>query len=79
MPIRPFLKGAIFDTEIVSAMGTAFEDVCKALEASGRTDVTKEIVAIKIIQLARGGETHPIVLREKVLSQLGLLRLRNEP
>jgi len=79
MPIRPFLKGAIFDPEIVSVMGTAFEDVCKALEASGRTDVTKEIVAIKIIQLARGGETHPIVLREKVLSELGLLRLRNEP
>ena len=79
MPIRPFLKGAVFDPEVVSVMGTAFEDVCKALEASGRTDVTREIIAIKIIQLARGGETHPIVLREKVLSELGLLRLRNEP
>jgi hypothetical protein len=79
MPIKPFLKGAIFDPEIVSVMGTAFEDVWKALEASSRTDVTKEIVAIKIIQLARAGETHPIVLREKVLSELGLLRLRNEP
>ena len=79
MPIRPFLKDAVFGPDVISVMGAAFEEVCKTLEASGRTDITKEIVAIKIIQLVRGGETHPIVLREKVLSELGLLRLRKEP
>jgi len=79
MPIRAFLNNAVFDPEVISVMGTAFEDVCKALEVSGRTDVTKEIVATKVIRLARDGETHPIALREKVLGELGLLRLRKEP
>jgi len=79
MPIRPYLKDAVFDPEIISVMGTAFEDVCKALEVSGRTDVNEEIVAARIIALARGGETHPIVLREKVLSELDLLRWRKAP
>ena len=70
MPIRPFLKDAVFGPDVISVMGAAFEDVCKTLEASGRTDITKEIVAAKIIQLARGGETNPVALREKALSEL---------
>ena len=72
MPIRQFLKQAVFHPEVISIMSTAFEDACKALEASGRSDVTKEMIASKIIQLARSGETDPIVLREKVLSDVGL-------
>jgi hypothetical protein len=60
-------------------MGTAFEDVCKVLEMLGRSDVTKEIIATKIIELARGGETDPIVLREMVLSELGLSRVSKQP
>jgi hypothetical protein len=72
MPIRPFLKDAVFDPNVISVMETAFEDICKALEVLGRTDVTKESVATKIIQIARGGEIHPVVLGQKVLSELGL-------
>jgi hypothetical protein len=78
MPISPFLKDGAFGPDVTSIMGTAFEDVCKALEMSGRPDVAKEIIAAKIIQLARGGETDPIVLREMVLSELGLSRLRRD-
>jgi hypothetical protein len=80
MPIRQFLKGGVFDPDIISVMSTAFKDVCKALEAaSDRSDVTKEMIATKIIQLAQGGETDPNVLRERVLSEFGLPRLREEP
>ena len=79
MPIRPFLQDAVFEPETISAMGTALEDACKALEASGRSDVTKEMIAIKIIQLARGGETNPIVLRTMVLSEIRLSQLHEEP
>ena len=77
MPIRPFLKDAVFDPEIISAMGTAFEDVCKAL--AGRSEFAKETIADKIIVLARGGKTDPIVLRDTLLSELGLSQLRKEP
>ena len=79
VPIRPFIKEIAFGPEVISVMGTAFEDVCKALEVSGRSDVSKELIATKIIQLARGGETDPVVLREMVLSELGLSRLREGP
>jgi hypothetical protein len=37
------------------------------------------MIATKIIQLAQGGETDPNVLRERVLSEFGLPRLREEP
>jgi len=70
VPIKPFLKNAAFGPEVISAMSAAFEDVCK--EASGHSNVTKETIAAKIIQLAQGGETDPIILRETTLSELGL-------
>jgi propanediol dehydratase large subunit len=79
VPIRPFIRDIAFGPEVISVMGTAFEDVCKALAVSGRSDVTKELIATKIIELARGGEIDPIVLREMVLSELGLSQLREGP
>jgi hypothetical protein len=60
-------------------MATAFEDAWKALAASDRSDITRERVATKVIELARGGETDPVVLREMVLSEFGLSRLSKEP
>jgi hypothetical protein len=53
-------------------MGRVFEDVCKMLESAGRSDLSKETVASKIIELARGGEADPVVLREMALSEFGL-------
>jgi len=79
VPIRPFIKEGAFGPDAISVMATAFEDACKALEASGRADITKETIATKIIELARGGEADPIVLREMALSEFGLSRLSPEP
>ena len=75
MLITPFLKNTAFGPEAISAMSRAFEDVCKAVEASGRSDVAKETIAATIIQVAQRNETDPIVLREMTLSELGLSRL----
>ena len=75
MPIRSYIKEGAFGPEIVSAMAAAFEDVRKTMEASGRSDVAQETIAAKIIELARTGETDPVVLREMALSEFGLSRL----
>jgi len=75
VPIRPFLKDAAFGPDAISAMSTAYEDVCKALEDSGRSDVTKEVIAATIIQVAQDNEIDPTVLREMALSELGSSRL----
>ena len=72
MPIRSFLRDAVFGPETISAMGLAFQDVCEQVERSGRSEVSREAIATKIIELARGGETDPVVLREMVLSEFGL-------
>jgi hypothetical protein len=80
MPIKKILGDGVFGPDIISDMSTAFEGVCKALEAaSERSDVTREMIAAKIVHLAQGGETDPNVLRERVLSEFGLSRLREEP
>ena len=72
MPIRPFLKDAAFGPDAIVAMSATLEEVCKVLEASGRSDVSREAIATTIIALARGGETDPVVLHEMTLSELGL-------
>jgi hypothetical protein len=79
VPIKPFIKDGAFGPDVISVMATAFEDVCKALEETGRSDITKETIATKIIELARGGESDPVVLREMTLSEFGLSRLSKEP
>ena len=79
MAIRAFIEDGAFGPEVISVMAAAFEDVCKALDVSGRSDVTKETIATKIIELVRGGETDPVVLREMVLSEFGLSGLSKEP
>jgi hypothetical protein len=72
VPIRPYLKEGAFGPETVTAMGTAFEDVCQKLENAGRSDLSRETIATKIIELARGGEADPVVLREMALMEFGL-------
>lgn len=59
------LVTAAFDPEITSAMGAAFEIVCKEKPKSSR-----ELVANRIIQLAKGGERDFICLSEKVINEL---------
>jgi hypothetical protein len=78
VPIRPFLKEAVFGPDIISAMGIAFEDTWGRLQAADRSDVTKEMIAAMIIGLAQGGKTDPIVLRELVLSEFGLSQSAGE-
>lgn len=75
MPIRSYVKEGAFGPEMVAAMGAAFQDVCKTIEASGRSELTRETIAAKIIELARTGEADPVVLREMTLSEFGLSRL----
>jgi hypothetical protein len=74
LPIGPYIKEGAFGPDVISAMATAFEDACTILATADRSDITKEAIATKIIELARGGEIDPVVLREMVLSELGLSR-----
>ena len=78
MSISAYLKDGAYGPEAIAAMAAAFDDVCKAIEAAGRSDVTRDTLALKIIDLARNGESDAVVLREMALTELGLANLSNE-
>ena len=67
MPITEFLDGYHPDPETKRVMGIAFEMARAALRLVERKDPLNEIVARKIIALAKGGERDPNVLCEGAL------------
>jgi hypothetical protein len=66
--IVPFLKGAVFEPQDIAAMSTALDDVCKALNVDNDARA-REVIAVRIIELASRGERNPIRLRDHVLGE----------
>jgi hypothetical protein len=67
MPMRPYLDGQKFDPEAIRVMGLAFEMALVALRLADRGDLANEVIAHKIIDLAKAGERNPEQLCEGVL------------
>jgi hypothetical protein len=70
MPIASFLNGVKFDRETTRVMGVAFEMARIALGLADRSDQSNELVAKRIIDLAKQGEGNPDVLCERALKSL---------
>ncbi len=70
MPITPFLDGQKFDPETKRVMGVAFEMTRAALRLTDRNDPIIEIIAKKIIELAKAGARNPDLLCERALKHL---------
>jgi len=70
MPIRPFLNGEQFDQETVRILGVAFEQVCIGLRTGDCADDVKQVIANKIIELAKTGERNPDLLCERALEDI---------
>lgn len=72
--IVPFLKteeGA-FEPKDIQAMSMALDDICEALNLTNGQGVEREVIAERIIALARQGERSPTRLRDRVLQEAGL-------
>ena len=61
-PISPFLRGQAFDPEAAQAIANALVMTCEALGLSNRDDATTQLVAQKIIELAKRGLKNPTEL-----------------
>jgi len=61
-PITPFLQGRAFDPETAQAVANALVMTCEALGLSNRDDAMTQLVAEKIIELARRGLKNPTAL-----------------
>lgn len=65
--VIPFLgHDAAFDPQDIEAMSLALDDVCKALNVSIDATVAREIIATRIVELARRGERNALRLSDRV-------------
>jgi hypothetical protein len=72
MPIRAYLADkAAFGPDTIAAMSQAFEEACIALRVFAGDEGGREIVATRIIDLARNGLVDPKALRDRVVSEAG--------
>jgi hypothetical protein len=72
MPIRPYLESGVFDDEDIQTMSMALEEVCRVLRIDADAARDREVVAIRIIELARRGELDYRRLVERVLKEAGV-------
>jgi hypothetical protein len=67
-----YLKTASFDPQTATKLCEAFDIAKKAMHDYGQPELVHEILANKIIGLAREGETDPIELSKRALASIGL-------
>ena len=79
MPIRSHLNGQRFDPETMRLMGLAYEMTLISLRLVDRGDIANNVVAQKIIELAKSGERDPERLCEAVVQQWGRCRRTKLP
>jgi hypothetical protein len=63
----PVLVEQSFDAEQLRAMDIAFERACRSLGLGDAIDPLTDLIAIKVIEAARSGETDPVRLYEAVM------------
>jgi hypothetical protein len=68
--MHPFLETEAFDPEKIHTIVAAFEDVLRELRLTDRNSPAVEVVANRIIALARQGENDPGNLRDIVLKSI---------
>ncbi len=67
MPISPAVVDQWFDAEQVRAMGIAYENACRSLGVTQAPDAVTDIIATRIIETARSGESDPVRLYAAVM------------
>ena len=72
MPIHGYLDdNAAFEPAAITAMSQALEQACAALQIGPTQTHERQIIATRIIDLARSGVIDPKALSERVLLEAG--------
>ena len=66
MPIRSHLNGHRFDPETMRLMGIAYEMTLISLRLVDRGDIVNNVVAQKLIEIAKAEERPRAVVRSRV-------------
>jgi hypothetical protein len=75
MPTDPSTERGVFEPEVTSAMGEAFEAACKELHNAGQHQMVRKVVARRIIAAAGTGDIDPVRLRMAALSGLSVTKV----
>ena len=70
MTVVPILEDKVFGPRDIRAMSTALEDVCRTLDLAEEAKSERELLAKKIIALARLGECDAARLRDRMLREI---------
>ena len=74
MPIRRYLDDNVaFDPDAITAMSEALERTCAALDVNGQLR-DREVIAARIIDLARNGVIDAKALSARVLEEMKALQ-----
>ena len=69
--IVKFFRDASFDPETVKVLCDAYDKASRSLHDNGQPDIVKEVIARRIISLAKKGERDPDRLCAGALAALG--------
>ena len=72
MAIYRLLREAAFNPEQVERMMAAYEAALKKLKLVDRSDPVTELIASKIIEIARSGERSAMAICDRALEELGV-------
>lgn len=72
--VHPAFRNAAFDPDATHALALAFDDICKEMNLPQTASEAREIVATRVIDLAREGVLDPHVLCARVLHEARALR-----
>ena len=65
----PFRSSGAFGPEVIAAMCEAFEAACKELGNDGESEAPREVIARRIIAVAKLGDCDPVRLQAAALRE----------
>ena len=74
VPFAPAFSQASSDPRLVGVMEQAYTKACRMLHDKGQPTLVQEVIARRIVEIAKAGERDPNKICERVLADLGLQR-----
>ena len=72
--LHPCPRDAVFEPEEIHALAVAFDDICVEMNLPVTATVAREVVATRVIDLAREGLIDPTLLTGRVLHEVRMAR-----
>jgi len=72
--LHPCLRDAVFEPEEIHALAVAVDDICREMDLPATATVAREVIATRVIDLAREGLIDPAHLKGRVLHEVRLVQ-----